>query len=589
MEFKEIKGYAHEVSQTYGMRNQINLEMEKLYWMRWDERTKVAGAIGDVAKITHSPRAANAVDGMIRLLCASDPIFSLPNEINAPFTKANGEAIEKFCAAMWQASGKISGKPTHYDVVRSAILFDEIHILIQSTTDLVKAAKQQKGGKSRIARAEEIAQRTPFMYKVTHPSAGYPVWDEMGLCFFYSKRKVKHSDIITAYGKKGEEVIQRLGSKQSPYTEAELHDAYDLENRCVWIDGSDEPLVFAPHGFPFIPVVATRVEGSDLFAKPEEQRHPALYNLYKSGIIERQNLFLTVLYTMVFAIGANPMFVEYLHNPNNPPEIDYSKPGYTARMRIGERREPMARQVVDPALLQSWQIAQELEMESTIYRQTLGEPLGANAPYSMVALLSQSGRLPLLMAQRMGGEAIGKAVELSLKIAKKEGIKGKVNSSGIYAILNPKDIPDFFEVQAKLDIAMPQDLLNNVNAAVMGTQGDNPLFDMDYAREKLLQIGQPQEMQKAIWDQKIESIFYQKYVSEQMAAMAQARQAAMAPPTNASGMPGMPAAPGGMDTPQNMGTPTLGQPSKPFPNIPSPYEPAQPMIPPDQGVPPEGM
>lgn len=585
MQFKEIKQYAQEIALSYGPRDQTNKEMEKLYWMRWDDESAVAGAMGDVAKITRSPRAANAVDGMIRLLCASDPIFSLPNEVNAPFTKSSAEQIEKFATAMWVAAGKITGKPLHYEVVRSAILFDEVHILIQSTKELALAAK----GTRREGRAAEIAQRTPFIFKVTHPSSGYPVWDEMGLCFFLSKRKVKVSDISSSFGKKGEEVVNRLGSKRGPYDEVDLYDAYDLENRCVWIDGAgDEPVLFEAHDFPFIPVVAAKVEGSDLFVAPAEQRHPALYNLYKSGIVERQNLFLTVLYTMVFALGANPMFVEYLHNPQNPPFIDYSKPGFTARMRVGERREPMVKQIVDPALLQSWQIAQELEMESTIYRQTLGEPLGANAPYSMVALLSQSGRLPLLMAQRMGGFAIGKATELALKIARKEKIKGKVNASGIYSILEPSDIPEFFEIEAKLDIAMPQDLLNNVNAAVMGTQGDNPLFDVNYAREKLLQIGQPEEMQRSIWTQKVESLFYQKFINDQMAAMAQAMQAAQAPPTQASGMQGAPMQ-GGPQMPQGMATPGMGEPTKPFPNMESPYEPYQPMAGPDQAVPEEGM
>ena len=108
---------------------------------------------------------------------------------------------------------------------------------------------------------------------------------------------------------------------------------------------------------------------------------------------------------MLFGVGATPMWVNYLHDPDNPPDVDMSRPGGTVNMRVGERREPMARQVIDPSILQGWDISQNLEMESTIYRQTLGEPLGANAPYSMVALLSQSGRLPLTVTQRKAGWA----------------------------------------------------------------------------------------------------------------------------------------------------------------------------------------
>jgi hypothetical protein len=168
---------------------------------------------------------------------------------------------------------------------------------------------------------------------------------------------------------------------------------------------------------------------------------------------------------------------------------------------------------------------------------------------------------------------------------RKEGQRGQVSASGIYAILDPREIPEFFEVDAKLDIAMPQDLLNNVNAAVMGTAGDNPLFDINWARENLLQIGQPEAMQKAIWNQKVEQLYYMQFVNQQMAQEAQARQMAQAPGA-AGGIPGAPRQ--GVQMPEGMPTPELSQPSKPFPNMESPYEPAQPMVPPDQGVP-EGM
>lgn len=578
-EFKHVKEHAQEILMAYSKRNEINAAMEDLYWMRWQDQGAVAKAIGDIVKVTNSPRASNALEGMIRLLCASDPIFSVPQEDNSEITNANSEKLEKFCHAMFQASGKIVNMPLHYEVVRSAMLFDEIVISLQSTKELEKACH----GTAKEVRAAEIAQRTPFLFKAEHPSDNYPEFDEMGLCFCYSKRKVKQSDVMAAFGEKAVKQLDKLNqSGTSKYKEVELHDAYDLETRTVWINNADEPIVFDLHEYPFIPKIIAIPEGSNLFSKPEEKRHPALYNLWKSGLIERQNLFLTVLYTMIFALGGNPMFVEYLHNPQNPPIIDYSIPGYTARYRVGERREPMAKQLLDPSLMQGWQIAQELEMESTIYRQTLGEPLGANAPYSMVALLSQSGRLPLIMPQRIGGFAIARAAEYALKIMRKEQQRGQVAASGIYSILEPNEIPEYFEVEAKLDIAMPQDLLNNVNAAVMGTSGDNPLFDINWAREKLLQIGQPKQMQKAIWDQKVSQLYYMKFINDQMAAAAQAMQAAQNPPTNASGIPGQER---GVEMPEGVGTPSLTQPSKPFPNMPSPFEPAQPMMPPDQAMP----
>lgn len=589
MEFKEIKQLAQETKNSFAHRNQINAEMEKLYWMQWDDEGKVARAVGDIVKITRSPRAANALDGMIRLLCASDPIFSVPNEHNTEITKVVSEKLEKFVTAMFTASGKVTGKPLHYEIVRSAVTFDEIHLQIQSTQELYKASI----GTERERAAEHIAQRTPFIFKARHPSEGYPIYDELGLRYFYSSRKLRHIDITEAFGDKGKEVIRRLsGGKDTPFREATLHDVYDRVNRCVWVEGGgEEPLFHDKHGYPFIPIVATTIEGSDLFTEKEKQRHPALYNLYQSGIMERQNLFLTVLYTLLFSIGGSPMWVNYLHNPANPPVVDTSVIGGQINMRVGERREPMAKQVIDPALMGGWEIAQNLEMESTIYRQTLGEPLGANAPYSMVALLSQSGRLPLLMAQRMAGFAIGKAAEIALLIAKDEKAKPEVRSGGIYAVITGKEIPKYFEIEAKLDIAMPQDLLNNVNAAVMATQGDRPLMTVAHAQEKFLQIGQPEEMQRAIWTENLVNLFYKDFTNRMMQAQAQAAQAAQAGPTN---MPGGVTGGNGNQPPPiippGAPTPSQTEPQQPFPPIQSPYENYPPMgVPPGPGgaAPPE--
>ena len=176
------------------------------------------------------------------------------------------------------------------------------------------------------------------------------------------------------------------------------------------------------HELPFIPVVSQIVEGSTLFdGLSYYQQEPFLFTLSKTNLLERQNLILTTLYTMMFAIGANPMFADFTMNPEDAPEPDFTEPGGTIHYHRGDSREVMAKSVIDPSLMQGWQISQDLEAQSTIYKQTLGEPLNSNAPYSMVALLSQSGRLPLEAAQRKSGWAIAEACEIVLKWMKHEG------------------------------------------------------------------------------------------------------------------------------------------------------------------------
>lgn len=85
-------------------------------------------------------------------------------------------------------------------------------------------------------------------------------------------------------------------------------------------------------------------------------------------------------------------------------DVDYSKLGgvvydSTNTLRMLDKKPN------ESALWQFSDMLKSSEAESTLYRQTLGEPLGSNAPYSMVSLLNQAGRLPLVPLQRLGQAA----------------------------------------------------------------------------------------------------------------------------------------------------------------------------------------
>jgi hypothetical protein len=578
--FEQIKQHAAELKAHYMLRNTMFNSMEDMYHLKWEERASVVRAIENV-KVTLSPRPRNAVLGAIRLLTATDPQWSVPRSINSEKAVQQADKIEKFLQQMWFAAGRIKGDPIHYDVVRSAMLYSEIHIGINSTAELLEHAKR-----SNIAyrkRLEKLAERTPFLFEVYNPATGYAERDITGLTAFYRSTDIMVRQFKNNWGAMAEKALTSSPgtAKLSPYDTVTLHDFYDLENRHVWIDSADAPVYQGAHGLAAIPIVSQVVEGSGLFDKPEDQREPFLLSLFRSGLWNRQNLMLTIWYTMLFGVGANPMFVEYLLDPENPPEVDYSIPGGAIRYRAGERREPMARQIIDPSMQTGWTIADELGTESTLYRQALGEPLGANAPYSSVALLSQSGRLPLNTPQRKASWAIGEAAEIALEMMKTDGRSGKVVHEGTSLELKPEDIPDTLEIVAKLDIALPQDRLTMSQIAATLSQGDDPLTSKSWVRENILNIGQSAEMTEAIWDEQTTNTFYRKFIMEQLAELAQVEQMAMQPGA-ASGIPGAPGPtppPGGF-MPPGQGAPPMYQPppggapemppATPIPPIPAP-------------------
>jgi hypothetical protein len=249
------------------------------------------------------------------------------------------------------------------------------------------------------------------------------------------------------------------------------------------------------------------------------------------------------------------MFLYKALNPDNEVEMNFDKAGGYAKIQVGEDFSPLQKQIVDPNLWQALDIAGQKLAESTIYKQTLGEPLGKNAPFSMVALLSQSGRLPLVAPQRILGWAIGSAMEIALNWMKADQRQGTAVYQGRLE-LNPDDIPDDFEIEALLDVNLPQDDLQNANVANMLTEGEDPLVSKDWVRQNILKIEQPSEMVDQIWEEKAANLKALQYFTWQLQQIQMRMQQAMTPPMPPEGQaPGQP--PGGQAAPPPGGTEQL--------------------------------
>jgi len=331
--------------------------------------------------------------------------------------------------------------------------------------------------------------------------------------------------------------------------------------------------------------VAQVIEGSTLFEDAQDQREPFLYSVYAGDIWKRQNLILTAIFTMAFGLGANPMFKFSSPNPDAEPNVDYSQPGAWVKLGPGESFEQLQKQAVDQSLLTSWGILNGLEEESTIRSQVLGESMGASSPYSALALLSQAGRLPLAPTQRKASWAIGEACEIALACMKHEGTTGKAYYDEDDVMLAPDEIPDHVTVNAQLDIAMPQDRLQNANIASMLAGGETPIAPLRWVRAKVLNEGQPEELQREIWSEKAAQAAFEKYMYEQMAQIAQLKQQALMP-GQASGMPGMPSQEGAPMAPPpgaDQGSPMMPPgPGSPMGGGQQPMMPTPPMAPPSQ-------
>ena len=446
------------------------------------------------AKVTAHPIPRIMVQGIERLLCATDPKFSVPAAINDPSKTDADEPIEKWCNALWYAAGRVQQKPIHIQAIPHMVRYGQSHIAVISTDDLVKQAQ----GRSKAAqmRAERAAARAPFLFRVLDPREGYIEQDETGLSAYYRKTTTTAGAIADEWG----DAALAAGIKPNEVrtTSRILCEYWTDDIHAVWVDGSNMPLYLGEHGLPCIPISAVKIEDK-----------PFLYTLLKSGLWNRLNLEMTVLYQLVAWFANNPMGI-YRTNAEEPLRVRNDVPGGYIQIRKDEDYGPLARTVIDPSIMQSLDIGERLASEATMFKQSLGEPIGANTPFSAANLYHQAGRLPLVIIKQMGEMALGRVMEIALTLAKEKGATKVSTAMGSTMALKASDIPDGVLVTCTLETELPQDKRQNIQIAMQGIQAG--LFSKRLGSE-IVGEGQYKEMQVEIYKEKLLDLEHQKDVA----------------------------------------------------------------------------
>ena len=564
-DFQQVQQHFEELTGTFGKRNEMDNEMEAMFLLDWGERDKVEEANENV-KVTLSTDGRDKLLGAVRLLISNDPQISMPHDKNNPEALDQADTIEKAATMMWQAAGRIRGNPLTHDVVLSMALWAEVCIGITKTEDLVNYARESDNGMQ--ARYENIAKQTPFLYDVWDPRTCYPEFGSWGMTSFFRKVQTQAGNVMDEFGAKAKMIL----ADTSRLSSVTLCQGWGSKMRYAWLLGGKEPILEEDYKLPFIPVVCQLGEGSRIFARPEQQRQPFLYTLWKSGLWNRENLLLTVLFTQVFGIGSNPMFVYSRSQSDKKLALDFTRPGGVAYVDAGESLVPMVKNVIDPSMMQALDLAGRASEEATIYGPTLGEPIGGAPNYSMTALLHQAGRLPLYVPQLKSGWGIGDALKISLDWIKHDGTKATIRYRGTTQDIKPADIPDYYELEAALEIKLPQDKLQM--GTVANELGKSGHVSKRWTQENILGIGQPDQMQKEIWGEQAAQLQAEMYFTQQMLILQQLKEQVkknLAPTTSGA--------------PPEAGTFPSGQPPEGPPTIPPDGQGAgMPPVPPMPGA-----
>lgn len=486
----------------YGARDEQAEELRKMFHLEWKEKPA-----GDWIKETMSPSAYNSITGALRLLTATDPAFNVSAEKGNKLARGSADRLEAAAKIMWENSGRISGRPLHYEMALSSLLNAEIVAYSSSTADLLEYA-QQTGKKGNIIRAQRAQRLTPYLLLAHNPAVCYTERDMLGVSGVLRSERTLWGTVCNIYG----DDAKQAGSSGASATDMVLiNEWWDYDRRVVWVDGHNDPILWQENDEDYLPVVSAITDGSLLWPEPERQRTPFLYALARSNIWQRQNLMLTVIYSLVFGLGSNPLLV-HESDDDGDLQIDRTVPGFAFKIKKGDRLGALNEKVLDASLMQGWQLALGIDEESTIPRVALGAPPSGQMPFSAISLLAQSGRLPLIGTRQGIGNVASELIGNSLQGMRRSNVGKLYDRSGLEIDLTQDEIPQDVPIDCVVDVSLPQDKLQMANAALALKQGE--LVTTEWIQQNILGVGQTGKMSQDMMREQLSKFMLQEFFKQ---------------------------------------------------------------------------
>jgi len=537
--FRQQVKYCQQLRAANGLRDEMLAGIEDMYLMHKSDADKALESANPSIALTKSPEERVAIKGVVRLMTSTYPKISIPRDINAD--DQDTDMLERLANALLAASDRATRRPLHYDATLSAVLSDSVMLRVTCSEDMRvmleedekkrKVEKKDQMPAAMKGRIMKAITNSPYIIEVLNARACYPIWDRYGVKGFLHVTMATAQEIIDTYGDKAQDML--CGNNKSDINMLDSHEIWDWTDdvyRMIWISGKDKPIICKEHGLPFIPVVAVTCEGSPLFGSIEDQYEPFLMTVYRSGIDKWKTEALTATRTNMRVYGYSSV-LDYEQSESGEEMPQLKRSGLFqiwTRPKGSQLNNMLNKGIVDPAVWNGLGLARELTEASTIFRSTLGQ--SQSNTYSQTALLSQLGRIPLETIKNMTGRAIADAVEIIFAWIRWNGKRIKVKNyrNGAMAELkNISDIPEYVNVECKLDVALPQDKMQQANIAVQLNK--TGYVDTQWVQENILNIEQGKAMQKNILREQITQALVQTQIQKIV-------QEAMQPPQPPPGM-----------------------------------------------------
>jgi hypothetical protein len=515
-DFRDIQERAENLRETYGERDKVLEETRKMMHLEWTDRPDDPNI-----KETLSTTPFDVIQGGVRLMTSTDPEFNINYDEADTDLRAIASDIESMGSAMWSGSGRVFGRPVHHEMFTSSLWAGEIVGTVSRTAEVVAATTGMTSRKY-LRQAEQALRETPYLFKIHNPYECYTEYSALGASAVLRRSETNWGEVYGMYGAAAEDVA--FGVDHKSHEHVTVYDWTDWDYRAVWISGASEPLIFEAQTLDFMPIVSAVSDGSFLFSEPHLQRTPILYGLYKSGMWRRENLMLSVIYTLAYGVGSSPQLVHETTDPDNAKlQIRRDVAGGVISIEKGDRLTQLLERVIDPSQMQGLATAQQYSEGTTIPRVALGAPPSGNLAFSAISLMVQSGRLPLMGPKEAASYVAAELVRRALLWTKRtaaDGIPDEFyNRKGRKIQLDPSRIPDRLPLECVMEVSLPADKLQQVNAA--NGLADRGAASMRWIREKVLGIGNNEAMEREIAQEKFTERAIALYL-DRMSAQAQA-------------------------------------------------------------------
>lgn len=482
------------------------------------------------------------------------------------------------------------------DLIRSALLYDEVCAKVTHLPTQLKVMAQLKGNTRRVA---ALLRHGPFAVTIHNPQTVHVRYSDFLAEGVLSVTCRTPQQIVDIWGEAAARLQRKLDEDDAADSYL-LCDYQGYAGRCVWaLPGDDEAaLVGADEDddelvqivkpteikYPFLQWV-TVSGGTNLESDPARQRQPLFYPIYRSELVLNANVTGSLMTSEAIAEFGKPKIKRSGPDPSSV-EVDMGAPGGTYDTPPGHDVTPLPKEGLDPAIRELFDRHITEINETTVARILVTGEAQPGEPFASLNQRFLTAVGSLKPFKQTGERALTRIYENMLLWCHHSGqdLEGysveNGNSRGKKYRIDSEDIdPDNLHLAAEFQTDVPVDRLQQIAGAVQLAR-ELPV-DAVYLLEQIgiddpdqmIARRQKQDLKNAYFQGHLQMIMAQssgqiQQMAQQLAMEMQQQQAEAAQDPNAmggmgqlanpqdpSGGMGVPGAEGGMFAPSAGGLP----------------------------------